>query len=126
MKTFTQGVSFEGYTFVNFGAPWCSHCQKLAPIWDRLAQKFANIEEIRIARVDCTASESICRDYGVRIPFSEKLLNLFSFSIRFVHFPVSFSFVMVNPKWNTMVFEILILSIIFLLVKWKFLVMIIY
>ncbi len=59
-------MSFEGYAFVNFGAPWCSHCQKLAPIWDRLAQKFSEIDEIRIARVDCTASESICRDYGVR------------------------------------------------------------
>lgn len=67
VKTFTQGVSFEGYAFVNFGAPWCSHCQKLSPIWDRLAAKFANIEEIRIARVDCTASESICRDYGVSL-----------------------------------------------------------
>ncbi|CAF0851010.1 unnamed protein product [Adineta steineri] len=65
-KTFTQGVSFEGYAFINFGAPWCSHCQKLAPIWKQLAQRFAHYEEIRIARVDCTASENLCRDYGIR------------------------------------------------------------
>ncbi|CAF0938633.1 unnamed protein product [Rotaria sordida] len=65
-KTFTQGISFEGYAFVNFGAPWCSHCQKLAPIWNRFAQKFSRYEDIRILRVDCTASESLCRDYGIR------------------------------------------------------------
>ncbi len=79
VKTFTQGVSFEGYAFVNFGAPWCSHCQKLAPIWDRLAQKFSGIDEIRIARVDCTASESICRDYSVRILFIELNFDKSSF-----------------------------------------------
>ncbi|CAF3748739.1 unnamed protein product [Rotaria magnacalcarata] len=66
IKTFTQGVSFEGYAFVNFGAPWCSHCQKLAPIWNQLAHKFSHHDEIRISRVDCTASESLCRDYGIR------------------------------------------------------------
>ncbi|CAF1476375.1 unnamed protein product [Rotaria sp. Silwood1] len=65
-KTFTQGISFEGYAFVNFGAPWCSHCQKLAPIWGRLAEKFSQNKDIRILRVDCTASESLCRDYGIR------------------------------------------------------------
>ncbi|UJR30158.1 hypothetical protein I4U23_017698 [Adineta vaga] len=66
VKTFTQGVSFEGYAFVNFGAPWCSHCQKLAPVWKQLAQRFSKNEDIRISRVDCTASESLCRDYGIR------------------------------------------------------------
>jgi len=47
-------VSFEGYAFINFGAPWCSHCQKLSPIWDRLAEKLTDIDDIRISRVDCT------------------------------------------------------------------------
>ncbi len=84
-KTFTQGVSFEGYAFVNFGAPWCSHCQKLEPIWNRLAQKFAEQEEIRISRVDCSASESLCRDYGVR-DLSMPFFALFPFGIRFVRF----------------------------------------
>jgi len=78
-KTFTQGVSFEGYAFVNFGAPWCSHCQKLAPIWNRLAQKFSEQEEIRISRVDCTASESLCRDYGVCLFISLIYIHLFFF-----------------------------------------------
>jgi len=78
-KTFTQGVSFEGYAFINFGAPWCSHCQKLAPIWDQLAQKFSKQEEIRISRVDCTASEALCRDYGVYFSLFYLLINSFSF-----------------------------------------------
>ena len=65
--TFTKGVSYEGYAFVNFGAPWCSHCQRLLPIWKQLSKRFAAVDEIRILRVDCTASESLCRDYGVKL-----------------------------------------------------------
>lgn len=66
-QTFTKRVSYEGYAFVNFGAPWCSHCQRLLSVWNQLAKRFAPYEEIRILRVDCTASEQLCRDYGVRI-----------------------------------------------------------
>ncbi|CAF1067819.1 unnamed protein product [Didymodactylos carnosus] len=65
-QTFTQGVSFEGYAFVNYFAPWCSHCIKLAPVWSQLAKKFSKHPEIRISKVDCTANELLCRDHGIR------------------------------------------------------------
>jgi protein disulfide-isomerase A1 len=43
--------------FIEFYAPWCGHCKKLAPEWDKLAAEFAHVKGLTIAKMDATANE---------------------------------------------------------------------
>lgn len=57
----------HGSWFVKFYAPWCTHCQRLAPIWEKLAdQAVASEWPVKIAEVDCTTNKEICEKVKVR------------------------------------------------------------
>ena len=50
--------ALDGLAVLEFGAPWCGHCKKLAPIWKELGEEFQNQkDQIIIAQVDSTAND---------------------------------------------------------------------
>jgi len=51
--------------FIEFYAPWCSHCKRLVPVWEQLGLDFEPVPLIKIARIDCDKYKSTCRQYGI-------------------------------------------------------------
>jgi protein disulfide-isomerase-like protein len=53
--------------FIKFFAPWCGHCKKLKPDWDKLMEAFADSPTALVADVDCTTEgKPICDANGVK------------------------------------------------------------
>jgi protein disulfide-isomerase-like protein len=49
--------------FIKFFAPWCGHCKKLKPDWDRLGNEYEKDSKVIIGDVDCTGSgKPLCTD----------------------------------------------------------------
>merc|ERR1711916_170121 len=52
----------EGTWMLKFYAPWCGHCKRLAPEWE----KYGKETDINVGKVDCTVEKSVCSKFGVR------------------------------------------------------------
>jgi len=42
---------------VEFYAPWCGHCKKIAPVWEELAKDLQHVPSLVIAKIDATAND---------------------------------------------------------------------
>ncbi|XP_041018278.1 probable protein disulfide-isomerase A6 [Juglans microcarpa x Juglans regia] len=64
-ENFDKEVGQERGALVEFYAPWCGHCKKLAPEYERLATSFKKAKSVLIAKVDCDDQKNLCSKYGV-------------------------------------------------------------
>ena len=53
--------------FLKFFAPWCGHCKKLKPDWDKLIDEFSSSSTQLVADVNCTTEgKPLCDANGVK------------------------------------------------------------
>ena len=57
-------LSSKSLWFVEFYAPWCGHCQKLAPEWNEAATKLRN--QVKFGKVDATVESALAQRFGVK------------------------------------------------------------
>mmetsp|Transcript_23329 Transcript_23329/g.51538 ORF Transcript_23329/g.51538 Transcript_23329/m.51538 type:complete len:243 (-) Transcript_23329:507-1235(-) len=67
-KDFEEKVFNGKFSFVKFYAPWCGHCKKIKPDWDKLADAWNKPDKnAQIFDVDCISDggKPLCEKYGV-------------------------------------------------------------
>jgi protein disulfide-isomerase len=50
--------------FVKFYAPWCHHCQALAPAWLAMSKEMKG--KLNVGEVNCELEKRLCKDAGVK------------------------------------------------------------
>ncbi|XP_051545976.1 protein disulfide-isomerase A3-like [Myxocyprinus asiaticus] len=60
---FDSRIEDHELILVEFFAPWCGHCKRLAPEYEAAATRLKGI--VSLAKVDCTANSNVCSKYGV-------------------------------------------------------------
>lgn len=50
--------------FVKFYAPWCHHCQALAPVWNQMAKEMEG--KLNVGEVNCELEVRLCKDARIK------------------------------------------------------------
>lgn len=65
--TFKSFIGENPLVLAEFFAPWCGYCKKLAPEFVKAANDLnESYPGIKLAQVDCTEEEELCKDFGIR------------------------------------------------------------
>jgi len=65
-SNFDSKVAAEPLSLVKFYAPWCGHCKKIAPEFEKAATTLkANDPPVALFEIDCTDNQKSCGAHGV-------------------------------------------------------------
>lgn len=63
---FEKEVGQDRAALVEFYAPWCGHCKRLAPEYEQLGASFKKAKSVFIGKVDCDDQKSLCGKYDIQ------------------------------------------------------------
>jgi len=65
-SNFDTEIVKHDIVLVEFYAPWCGHCKRLAPEYEKAATALKNEDPpVPLAKVDCPANNDLCSKHGV-------------------------------------------------------------
>lgn len=75
-ENFPVWLEEHEFTFVDFYAPWCIWCQRLAPTWEALAEEQeSKASPVTIVSVDCDEQVDLCMKYKIQAFPAMRLFN---------------------------------------------------
>ena len=63
-STFDKLINKNPYLLVLFYAPWCPHCQKFHPVYEKAAATLSK-KGLTLAKVDVTVEKNVAQKYGI-------------------------------------------------------------
>jgi len=64
-NNFEEATAAHSQMLVEFYAPWCGHCKRLEPEYEKVAKAFEGDAEVVIAKLDADAHRDLGSQYGV-------------------------------------------------------------
>eukprot|EP00484_Ammonia_sp_Unknown_P009401 CAMPEP_0197072014 /NCGR_PEP_ID=MMETSP1384-20130603/209877_1 /TAXON_ID=29189 /ORGANISM="Ammonia sp." /LENGTH=672 /DNA_ID=CAMNT_0042510827 /DNA_START=72 /DNA_END=2091 /DNA_ORIENTATION=- len=55
---FENVIGKDKDVFVEFYAPWCGHCKRLAPEYEKVGEAFSEVDSVVIAKIDATENDT--------------------------------------------------------------------
>ena len=62
--SFKEHIETNEYVLVKFFAPWCGHCKKLAPHYEKLSTE--GVKGVSITEVDATVDTQLAKEFDVK------------------------------------------------------------
>ncbi|KAF7342592.1 Protein disulfide isomerase [Mycena sanguinolenta] len=65
LHDYHSGALTKGVWFIQCFSPYCGHCRKFSPTWEKLVEHSGVPTGVQFARVDCSVNGELCNALGV-------------------------------------------------------------